>query len=99
MATNTRESTESDEEAFEFEGNRYRDQQDTSHHYRHNRDRSPRSHKRTLLEEIGGAYALGEGMIGHRKHHVAHLVSVHQLHVLSFATYNDVDVSRLHHTS
>jgi hypothetical protein len=83
---NLRESTESDGEPFEFEDDRYRNQQDTSHHSRHSRDRSPRSHKRRLLEEIGGAYALGEEMIGHRKHHVAHLVSVHQLYDLSFAT-------------
>jgi hypothetical protein len=96
---NIRESTEREEEAFEFEGDRYRNQQDTSHHSRHSRDRSPRSHKRSLLEEIGGAYALGEEMIGHRKHHVAHLVSVHRLHALSFAIYNDVDVSRLRHIS
>jgi hypothetical protein len=38
---------------------------------------SPHSHKRRLLEEIAGAYSLGEEMIGNQKHHVAHLVSCH----------------------
>jgi hypothetical protein len=94
-----RESTDSDEEALEFEGDRHRNQQDTSHHSRHSRDHSPQSHKRRLLEEIGGAYALGEEMIGHRKHHVAHLVSVHRLHSVSFATCDDINVGRLFHTS
>jgi hypothetical protein len=95
----TRESTESDDEAFEFEGDRGRNQQDTSHHHRHSRDHSPRSHKRRILEEIGGAYALGEEMLGHRKHHVAHLVSFRRLRGLSFATCDDVYLSRLSHTS
>ncbi|KAM0708856.1 hypothetical protein Q7P35_005510 [Cladosporium inversicolor] len=41
---------------------------DESHH-------SPHGHKRRLLEEIAGAYSLGEEMIGNEKHHVAHLVA------------------------
>lgn len=39
---------------------------------------SPHGHKRRLLEEIAGAYSLGEEMIGNQKHHVAHLVSCHR---------------------
>lgn len=54
---------------------------DYHHHHHHDdsycyeRDHSPYGHKRRLLEEIGGAYSLGQEMIGHKKHHLAHLVS------------------------
>jgi hypothetical protein len=82
--------TEIDEEASEFEGDRYRHQHESSHHSLHSQDHSPRGHKRRLLEEIGGAYALGEEMIGHKKHHVAHLVSFHRLHGLTFTMRYDV---------
>lgn len=37
--------------------------------------RSPRGHKRRLAEEIMAVYALGEELMGNKKHHVAHLVA------------------------
>ena len=42
---------------------------------RHGRDTTPDGHKRRLAEEIVGAYALGQEIMGHRKHHVAHVVA------------------------
>jgi hypothetical protein len=71
------EATEREKEVSQLADNKYRHQQETGYHSLHGREHSPRRHKRRLLEEIGGAYALGEEMIGHRKHHVAHLASFH----------------------
>jgi hypothetical protein len=42
---------------------------------RHGRDTSPNGHKRRLAEEIVGAYALGQEIMGHKKHHIAHVVA------------------------
>ncbi|CAI9627177.1 unnamed protein product [Alternaria burnsii] len=42
---------------------------------RHGRDTTPSGHKRRLAEEIVGAYALGQEIMGHKKHHVAHVVA------------------------
>jgi hypothetical protein len=60
------EATEREKEVSEFADDKYRHQQETGYHSLHGREHSPQSHKRRLLEEIGGAYALGEEMIGHR---------------------------------
>ena len=35
----------------------------------------PRHHKRHVLEEAAGLYALGKELLGDNKHHVAHLVA------------------------
>jgi hypothetical protein len=42
---------------------------------RHGRHTSPNGHKRRLAEEIVGAYALGQEIMGHKKHHIAHVVA------------------------
>ena len=39
------------------------------------RDHTPPGHKRRLAEEIAGAYALGQEIMGHKKHHMAHIVA------------------------
>ena len=39
------------------------------------RDHEPKGHKRRLAEEIAGAYSLGQEIMGHKKHHVAHVVA------------------------
>lgn len=38
-------------------------------------DHIPHGHKRRLAEEIVGAYALGQEIMGHKKHHMAHIVA------------------------
>ena len=42
---------------------------------RSGRDHEPKGHKRRLAEEIAGAYSLGQEIMGHKKHHVAHVVA------------------------
>ncbi|KAF2258912.1 hypothetical protein CC78DRAFT_586545 [Lojkania enalia] len=42
---------------------------------RSGRHRSSSRHKRRLAEEIVGMYALGQEMMGHKKHHIPHLVA------------------------
>lgn len=37
--------------------------------------RTPSGHKRRLAEEVVGAYALGQEIMGHKKHHMAHIVA------------------------
>jgi hypothetical protein len=38
-------------------------------------DHNPGGHKRRLAEEIVGAYSLGQEIMGHKKHHMAHIVA------------------------
>lgn len=58
------------------------------HRHRHHRDSEtiqtspdtkfqyePDGHKRRLAEEIGGAYSLGQEIMGHQKHHVTHILA------------------------
>jgi hypothetical protein len=51
----------------------------TSHAKKHigyaAKDTTPNGHTRILAEEIAGAYALGQEIMGHEKHHVAHAVA------------------------
>jgi hypothetical protein len=37
-------------------------------------DHNPGGHKRRLAEEIVSAYSLGQAIMGHNKHHMAHIV-------------------------
>jgi hypothetical protein len=59
-----------------------------SHHHHHRHDSEtveispnseatyePEGHKRRLAEEIAGAYSLGQEIMGHKKHHVTHIVA------------------------
>jgi hypothetical protein len=61
---------------------------DDRHHHRHchdtqilevspkyEADHDPPGHKRRLAEEIVRAYSLGQEIMGHKKHHVAHVVA------------------------